>query len=55
MMPAIGYRFGGYKSLFFINPYISVPMGFGATRWHDNEKKAVIAHFRAGVGIGIAW
>jgi TolB-like protein len=29
IQPAIGFRFGGYRSSFFINPFISVPMAIG--------------------------
>jgi len=60
MMPAIGFRFGGYNRSFFVNPFISVPMAFGKYVTHpelDQMKRigGVLAQIRAGIGFGFAW
>jgi len=44
VVPAIGFRFGGRTTPFFLNPYISLPVVLGGG--------TVV---RVGIGLGVAW
>ncbi|MCL2411704.1 MAG: hypothetical protein FWC97_08685, partial [Treponema sp.] len=57
--PAMGFRLGGHDRSFFANPFISVPMAFGARRSRSSGSgyhiTPVIAAFIPGLGFGWAW
>jgi len=61
--PALGVRFGGQRTGFFANPFVSLPMVLGRKEWgtmfHSWENGGpsgnVSVHFRAGIGLGGAW
>ena len=64
--PAIGVRFGGRERSFFVNPFISAPIGFGnsfMTKYNEETEEYVTENagigtfiqLRVGIGFGFAW